>query len=120
MEVAKLDKDIDKAKGSLAEENVEVRILSQKSATPPRPRRAGRPSRPRPLGEGSDRHQVRQVGRPVDRRQQGQINAGFVEARRHNTLEKEFKANEKMLTVRERTRAWPSEHLQALITEKSR
>jgi len=46
-EVAGLDKEIDKAKGSLAEENVEVRYLTKKvDELRTRPRRAGPPSRP--------------------------------------------------------------------------
>ena len=119
-EVASLDRDIDKAKGSLAEENVEVRYLSKKvddlrAAT--EKSRTAVEARGRSLKEATDTRFVKSDGRSIEfGTAKGQL---ADEVRRHNTLEKEFKANEKMLAVRERTRTMAEQHLQALITEKA-
>ena len=119
--VASLDKDIDRAKGSLAEENVECRLLTQKVSdlrTQTEKSRAYVEARGKTLKEATDTKFVKWDGRTVDVSKAKEDLA--TDVRRHNALEGEFKANEKMLAVRERTRGMAEQHLQALITEKAR
>jgi peptidoglycan hydrolase CwlO-like protein len=119
-DVASLDKEIDKAKGSLAEENVECRLLTQKVSdlrTQTEKSRAYVEARGKTLKEATDTRFVKWDGRTVDVSKAKEDLAADV--KRHNALEGQFKSNEKMLAVRERTRTMAEQHLQALITEKS-
>ena len=119
-EVASLDKDIDKAKGSLAEENVEVRYLTKKVEelrSQTEKSRTAVEARGRALKENTDTRFVKFDGQRMDITKAKEILAADVAA--HKSLDKEFKANEKMLAVRERTRGMAEQHLQALITEKA-
>jgi len=118
-EVGSLDKDIDKAKGDLALENVEVRELTTKVSdlrTQTEKSRAYVEARGRTLKEATQTS-LKWDGRMVDVSKAKEDLANDV--KRHNSLEKEFKANEKMLAVRERTRSMAEQHLQALISEKA-
>jgi len=120
-EVASLDRDIDQAKGSLAEENVEVRLLTKKVdelRTQTEKSRAAVEARARQIKDAGDTKSVKfEGGRTYDIARAKEQLAGDVAA--HKTLDREFKANETMLAVRERTRTMAEQHLQALITEKA-
>jgi len=119
-DVASLDKDIDKAKGALAFENVEVGELRDKVSdlrTRTDKSRTSVEARGRMVKEATDTKFVKWDGQPIDFKKAKELLAD--EVRRHNAIEKEFKANEKMLTVREQTRTMAEQHLQALITEKA-
>jgi peptidoglycan hydrolase CwlO-like protein len=119
-EVAALDKDIDRARGSVAEERVEVKLLKnrvEEKRTQVDNSRAIVDSRGKMMKEVSTTKTVRWDGREIsfDRAKellQAQVNS-------HKTLEKELKATETMLAVRERTRDLAEQHLQALITQKA-
>src|SRR5215210_6750873 len=118
-EVASLDKEIDRAKGSLAEENVEVRYLTKKVdelRTQTEKSRAAVEARGRSLKDATDTRFVKWDGQTIDVAKAKERLASEVAA--HKSLDQEFKANEKMLSVRERTRVMAEQHLQALITEK--
>jgi len=120
-EVASLDKDIDKAKGSLAEENVEVRYLTKKVdelRTQTEKSRTAVEARGRSLKDATDTRFVKWDGQTIDVAKAKERLASEVAA--HKSLDQEFKANEKMLSVRERTRVMAEQHLQALITEKAK
>jgi peptidoglycan hydrolase CwlO-like protein len=119
-EVAGLDKEIDKAKGSLAEENVEVRYLTKKVEelrSQTEKSRTAVEAKGKALKEATDTRFVRFDGQRMDISKAKEILATDVAA--HKSLDKEYKANEKMLAVRERTRTMAEQHLQALITEKA-
>jgi peptidoglycan hydrolase CwlO-like protein len=119
-EVASLDKDIEKAKGSLAEENVEVRFLTKKVDEL---RAQNEKSRTAVLARGqmvkdsAESQVVKWEGRNISHSQAKEFLAREVAA--HKTLEKEFKANQTMLAVRERTRTMAEQHLQALVSQKA-
>ena len=119
-EVASLDKDIDKARGSVAEERYEVKELKAKveaKKTTVETSRSSVDNRGRMMKEASAGKLVKWDGRDIgyDRAKellQAQVNA-------HKNQEKELKALETMLGVRERTRDLAEQHLQALISQKS-
>lgn len=119
-EVASLNKDIDKAKGELASENVEVRHLNsfvndlrvrtEKS-------REAVEARGKSLKDAGDSKLVKWDGRSIDFNRAKESLAK--EVANHKSLEKEYKANETMLAVREQTRTMAEQHLQALISQKA-
>ena len=119
-DVASLDKDIEKAKGSLAEENVEVRFLTKKVDEQ---RAQNEKSRKAVLARGqlvkdsAESQTVPWEGRQISHSKAKELLALEVSA--HKSLEKEFKATETMLTVRERTRTMAEQHLQALVSQKA-
>ncbi|MBO0700705.1 MAG: hypothetical protein J2P46_20075 [Zavarzinella sp.] len=119
-EVASLDRDIDQAKGALAEENVEVRLLTKKVdelRTQTEKSRTAVEARAQQIKDAGDTRSVRFEGRTYPIARAKEQLASDVAA--HKTLDREFKANETMLAVRERTRTMAEQHLQALITEKA-
>ena len=121
IEVARLDKDIDKARGSVAEERVEAKLLKGRVAdkrTQVETSRVAVEARGKMLREAGqvkvvkwDSHREISYDRAKELLQ-NQVTA-------HKTLEKEFKSLETMLAVRERTRDLAEEHLQALVTQKA-
>jgi chromosome segregation ATPase len=119
-EVASLDKDINKAKGSLAEENVEVRYLGKRVAdlrVVTEKSRSAVEARGRTLKDAGDSKLVKWENQSIDVNKAKERLAS--EVANHKALEKEFKAKETMLAVREQTRIMAEQHLQALITQKS-
>jgi len=120
-EVASLDKDINQAKSSLAEENVEVRYLTKRVEelrTQTEKSRTAVESRGRQIKEAGDTKFVKfEDGRRVSQEKAKELLVSEVAA--HKTLDREFKAKETELAVRERTRTMAEQHLQALITQKA-
>lgn len=119
-EVASLDKDINEAKSALAWENVEYRDLTKRVEelrTQTDKSRAAVEARGRTLKEAADTQYVSWDGRRIPQTKAKELLASEVAA--HKTLDREFKARETELAVRERTRSMAEQHLQALITEKA-
>jgi peptidoglycan hydrolase CwlO-like protein len=119
-EVNSLDKDIDEAKGALAVENVDVRLLTKKVEelrTQTEKSRATVEARGRQIKEAGDKSFVKFDGRSMDVDKAKQLLVSEVAA--HKALDREFKARETELAVRERTRSLAEQHLQALITQKA-
>ena len=119
-EVASLDRDIDKAKGDLALENVEVRELTEKVSelrARTEKSRSAVEARGRMVKEATDTRFVKWDGRPIDFSRAKQMLAEEVKS--HRNLEDQFRANEKMLAAHEQTRSLAEKHLQALISEKA-
>ena len=126
-DVASLDKDIDKAKGSLAEENVEVRYLAKKVEELRAQNEKSRTAvvaRGQLVKDSAESQVVKWEGRNISHSKAKELLALEVSA--HKSLEKEFKANETMLAVRERTREMailrtlgytPAEILQLVLGE---
>ncbi|HJZ89466.1 MAG TPA: hypothetical protein VKE40_01250 [Gemmataceae bacterium] len=117
-EVASLDRDIDKAKGALAEENVEVRYLTKRvdelRVSVEKSRSAVEARRDLFKGETSF---IKWDGRNISTSKAKELLAA--EVSNHKALNDEFKAQEKMLAIRERTRTMAEQHLQALVTQKA-
>jgi peptidoglycan hydrolase CwlO-like protein len=119
-EVAALDKDIDKARSSVAEERVESKLLKarlEEKKANLETTRASVDARGKMMKEATSSKLVKWDSREVsyDRAKellQSQVNA-------YKTIEKDVKNTETMLIVRERTRDLAEQHLQALITQKS-
>jgi peptidoglycan hydrolase CwlO-like protein len=119
-DVASLDKDIDKAKGDLACENVECRELTTEVArlrTQTESSRAAVEARGRMVKEATDTKFVKWDGRSIDFTKAKEMLAS--EVKNHKSLEKQFQATEKKLAVHEQTRTLAEQHLQALISEKA-
>jgi len=120
VEVARLDKDIDKARGSVAEERVEAKLLKtrvEEKRTQVANSRAAVDARAKVLTEAGQVKSVRMDGREVPYTRAKEQLQNSVTA--HKALEKEFKSLETMQAVRERTRDLAEEHLQALVTQKA-
>jgi peptidoglycan hydrolase CwlO-like protein len=120
VEVARLDKDIDKARGSVAEERVEAKLLKGRVAekkTQVTNSRAAVEARAKALTEAGLVKTVKFDGREISYDRAKELLQNQVTS--HKTLEKEFKSLETMLAVRERTRDLAEEHLQALVTQKA-
>ena len=119
-EVASLDKDIDKARGSVAEERWEAKSLKGKveeKRAQAESNRSAVEARAKALKEAGNSSTIKIDNRsiPYDRAKemlQAQVNA-------QKNIEKEVKALETMQAVRERTRDLAEQHLQALVTQKS-
>ena len=119
-EVGNLDKDIAKAKSALAQENVEVRHLTTKVSelrAQTEKSRAAVEARGRQIKEAGDTQYVKVDGQRVDVNKAKELLV--VEVAAHKNLEKQLKAAESKLTIKQRTRAMAERHLQALITEKA-
>lgn len=120
IEVARLDKDIDRARGSVAEERVEAKLLKTRVAekqTQVETSRAAVEARGKALKEAGLVKTVKFNGREVSYDRAKELLQNQVTA--HKVLEKEYKSLESMLSVRERTRELAEEHLQALVTQKA-
>lgn len=119
-EVRNLDKDIDKARSSVAEERVEAKLLKSRvedKRVSAAQARTAVEKRGEMVKEASSKQYVSWDGRnvPYDRAKellQAQVTA-------YKNVEKDLKSTEKMLAVRERTRDLAEQHLQALITQKA-
>jgi len=117
-EVGNLDKDVETAKGNLAEEIVEVKYLTKRTDEL---RVAVETSRKavearRAVFAGDDKfvkwdNKTISVANAKDRL--------AAEVANHKSLEKEFKAQETMLAVRERSKTLAEQHLQALVAQKA-
>jgi peptidoglycan hydrolase CwlO-like protein len=119
-EVASLDKDIDKARGSVAEEIVEAKLLKTKVDDRREAVKASRTrveTRAAAIKDAGDNKLVTWDSRkiPYDRAKEMLQS----EVTSHKALEKDLQNQETMLGVRERTRDLAQEHLQALIAQKS-
>lgn len=119
-EVALLDRDIDKARGSVAEERYESKAIKsdvEAKRTQVENSRAIVEARGKMLKEASGGNLVKWDSREIsfDKAKellQNQVNA-------HKTLQKELAAMEKRQAVREHTRELAEQHLQALMTQKA-
>jgi peptidoglycan hydrolase CwlO-like protein len=119
-EVANLDRDIDRARGSVAEERVEAKLVKGRVAdkqTQVENSRAIVEARGKMLKEASQNKLVKWDSREVSYDRAKELLQSQVKA--HKTLEGELKALETMVAVRERTRDLAEQHLQALVTQKS-
>ncbi|WP_020471705.1 hypothetical protein [Zavarzinella formosa] len=119
-EVSKLYKDIDKAKGSLAEENVEAKLLRQEveeRKSELTKARQALEARHKMMTDVSDGKAVKWDGRDVPFGKAKELLQ--FQVRQFKSQEQEFKAKETMLTVRERTRVLAEQHLQELVTQKA-
>ena len=120
VEVANLDKDIDRARGAVAEERVEAKLVKgrvEEKRTQVENSRAIVEARGKMLKEAGQNKLVRWDSREVSYDRAKELLQSQVKA--HKTLEGELKALETMVAVRERTRDLAEQHLQALITQKS-
>jgi chromosome segregation ATPase len=118
-EVDNLDKDIAKAKSALANENVEVRNLTTEVSNlraQTEKSRTAVEARGRQIKEAAE-HYIKVDGQSVPVTKAKELLV--VEVAAHKNLEKQFKAAETMLGIKQRTRAMAERHLQALITEKA-
>jgi len=118
-EVAMLDRDIDKAKGSLAEENVEARHLTKRVEelrVSVEKSRSAVEARRDLFKNGESSFVKWDGGRNIPIAKAKELLAA--EVANHKALEQEFKAQETMLNVRERTRTMAEQHLNALVEQK--
>jgi peptidoglycan hydrolase CwlO-like protein len=118
-DVAALDKDIDKARGSVAEERYEAKALKGKveaKRTQVESSRATIEARGKMMKEVSNARTVKWGDREVSFEKAKELLQAQVNA--HKNHEKEFKALSTMLAVRERTRDLAEQHLQALESQK--
>jgi multidrug resistance efflux pump len=119
-EVTNLDKDIDKARGSVAEEIVEAKLLKSKvddRRAAVQSSRAAVEARAQLLKDAGDNKLVKWDSRQISYERAKELLQSQVTA--HKTLEKDLNNLETMLGVRERTRDLAEQHLQALIAQKS-
>ncbi len=119
-EVGKLSKDIDKAKGSLAEENVEAKLLRMEVEERRVNLTAARQSldvRHKMMTDASEGKQVKWDGQNVIFGKAKELLQ--FQVRQFKSQEQELKAKELMLSVRERTRTLAEQHLQELVTQKA-
>jgi peptidoglycan hydrolase CwlO-like protein len=119
-EVAALDKDIDKARGSVAEERWATKDTKRKfeeKRTQVENSRQAAEARGKMLKEVSTGTRVKWDGRDINYDRAKELLQSQVTA--HKNLEKELKALETMHAVRERTRDLAEQHLQALVSQKS-
>ena len=117
---ANLDKDIDRARGSVAEERVEAKLVKgrvEEKRTQVENSRAIVEARGKMLKDASQNKLVKWDSREVSFDRAKELLQSQVKA--HKTLEGELKALETMQAVRERTRDLAEQHLQALVTQKS-
>jgi len=120
VEVGNLDKDIDRARGSVAEERVEAKLVKgrvEEKRTQVDNSRAIVEARGKMLKDAGQNKLVKWDSREVSFDRAKELLQSQVKA--HKTLEGELKALETMVAVRERTRDLAEQHLQALVTQKS-
>lgn len=119
-EVANLDKDIDKARASVAEERVEAKFLKarveEKKVLAEQSRTAVE-KRGAMMKEASATKFVKWDGREVGYDRAKELLQAQVIACKN--VENDLKSTEKMFAVRERTRDLAEQHLSALISQKS-
>ncbi len=117
-EVASLDKDVEKAKGSLAEETVEARYLNKRVEDLKHAvemKRAAIETR-RDAFKGDEKFvkwDSKTVAVSVAKDNLSR------EVAAHNSLKGELKANETMLSVRERSKILAEQHMHALVSQKA-
>jgi len=119
-EVANLDKDIDRARGSVAEERVEAKLLKTRVAdkqTQVENSRSAVEALAKNLKDSGSVKLIKIDSREVSFDRAKELLQNRVIA--HKTLEKEFDSLKTMLGVREKTRDLAEEHLQALVTQKA-
>jgi peptidoglycan hydrolase CwlO-like protein len=119
-EVANLDKDIDRARGSVAEERVEAKLLKSRvgeKQTQVENSRAAVEALAKNLRDSGSVKLIKIDSREVSFDRAKELLQNRVTA--HKTLEKEYDSLKTMLGVRERTRDLAEEHLQALVTQKA-
>jgi len=119
-EVANLDKDIDKARSSVAEERVEAKFLKtrvEEKKVLAEQTRTSVEKRGSMMKEASATKFVKWDGREVGYDRAKELLQAQVIACRN--VENDLKSTEKMFAVRERTRDLAEQHLQALISQKS-
>lgn len=119
-EVQNLDKDIDKARASVAEERVEAKMLKarvEEKRVAAEQSRAAVDRRGAMMKEASTVKLVKWDGREVNYDKAKELLAAQVTS--HKNIEKDLKATETMYAVRERTRDLAEQHLQALISQKA-
>jgi chromosome segregation ATPase len=119
-EVNKLEKDIDRAKGSLAEEVVEVRYLKGKVEdlrVQVDKSRSMVEMRAKMLKENTDTKLVKWDGREISYTRGKELLANEVKAFKH--LETEFKAEETKMATHQRTRDLAEQLLQSLVSQKA-
>lgn len=119
-EVAMLDKDIDKARGSVAEERVEAKILKgrvEEKRTQVANSRSAVEALAKTIKDSGSAKLVKFDSREVSFDRAKEVLQNKVIG--HKTLESEMKSLETMFAVRERTRDLAEEHLQALVTQKA-
>jgi len=119
-EVGNLDKDIDRARGSVAEERWEAKSLKGKveeKRTQVENSRQAVEARGKMMKDASAGNRVKWDGREIGYDRAKELLQAQVKA--HKNLEKELKALETMQAVRERSRDLAEQHLQALVSQKS-
>jgi peptidoglycan hydrolase CwlO-like protein len=120
VEVASLDKDIDRARGSVAEERVEAKLVKvrlEEKRTQVSNSRAAVEALAKTLKDSGSARLVKFDSRELPYERAKEVLQGKVTA--HKALEGELKSLETMVAVRERTRDLAEQHLQALVTQKS-
>src|SRR3954469_1107164 len=120
VEVANLDKDIDRARGSVAEERVEAKLAKgrlEEKRTQVSNSRAAVDALANKLKDSGSARLVKFDSRELPYDRAKEVLQSKVTA--HKALEGELKSLEKMVAVRERTRDLAEQHLQALVTQKS-
>lgn len=119
-DVAALDQDIDQAKGAVATARVDAKAakgeLDDARARLDRSRSAVE-ARGKMMKEASAGKTVKWDGRDISFDRAKELLQNQVTA--HKNLEKEVKAQETMLAVKERTRDLTEQHLQALVSQKT-
>lgn len=117
-EVAKLDKDVDRAKGALAEETVEAKYLAKKVEDHRTSVEASRKAVEARRGAfKGDESTVKWDGRTVHISVAKDLLSREIAT--HKARETELKSLESMLAVRERSRTMAEQHLQALVSQKA-
>lgn len=120
MEVGELDDEIDAARAAVAEERVEAKMLRGKvddMSTQVKTSRNAVDARAKAITDAGDTRFVKWDGSTINislakEKLQAQVNA-------HKALEKNFKSQETMLNVRERTRDLAEQHLTSLVSQKA-
>lgn len=118
-EVANLDRDIDKARGSVAEEGVEAKLLKirfEEKRIQVANSRTAVVALAKTIEDSGSAKLVKFDSREVPFDRAKEVLQNKVTA--HKAMEAELKSLETMVAVRERTRDLALEHLQALVTQK--
>jgi peptidoglycan hydrolase CwlO-like protein len=119
-EVSSLDKDIDKARGSVAEERVEAKLLKTRVAdkqTQVENSRAAVEALAKNLKESGSVKLIKIDSREVSFDRAKELLQSKVMGQK--SLEKEYDSLKSMLAARERTRDLAEEYLQAMVTQKA-
>jgi len=119
-EVGMLDRDIDKAKGAVAEERVEAKLLKTRvdeRKVQVENSRAAVEARGKMLKEATQGKLVKWDNREINYDRAKELLQNQVT--NFKTLEKEYESLKTQLAARDRTRDLAEEHLQALVTQKA-